>query len=214
LYGPALRLTNLKGISFMSSKWDTIDWKTGSGMSKTGIGERAIPWPSHGGSSPFGGANPTCETCGGRLRGVKKCSCDEPAWVVDGESVEDGDGLGSTVALENVHAQQMWHLNWLKEAYRVLQPGGVIKAFSATRTFHRLAAAMVEAGFKDIHLEAWCYGSGFPKSLNIQKALQKQALRDGQTEITPEQQQLIDKFGGYGTALKPAWESLVVGKKP
>ena len=88
---------------------------------------------------------------------------------------------------------EQWSLTWLNEAYRVLQGGGVIKAFSGTRTFHRLAAAMEQAGFVDIRLEAWCYGSGFPKSLNIGHAL--------------------EDWKGWGTALKPAWEPVLVGRK-
>lgn len=75
-------------------------------------------------------------------------------------------------------AMQEWHLAWLVECYRVLQPGGVIKAFSASRTNHRLAAAMEEAGFvlpPEHSLEAWGYGSGFPKSLDISKAIDKAA---------------------------------------
>ena len=57
--------------------------------------------------------------------------------------------------------------------YRVLVPGGVIKAFSATRTFHRMAAAMQGAGFTKIGVQAWTYGSGFPKSMNIGKQIDK-----------------------------------------
>jgi len=57
--------------------------------------------------------------------------------------------------------------------YRVLVPGGVVKAFSATRTFHRMARAMQDAGFTGLHLEAWSYGSGFPKSLDVSKAIDK-----------------------------------------
>jgi hypothetical protein len=59
------------------------------------------------------------------------------------------------------------------EVYRVLRPGGVVKAFSGTRTFHRMVAAMQQAGFVDLRAESWNYGSGFPKSLNIGKALDK-----------------------------------------
>ena len=51
--------------------------------------------------------------------------------------------------------------------------GGVVKAFSGTRTFHRMAAAMAEAGLTDLRIESWNYGSGFPKSMNIGKALDK-----------------------------------------
>jgi site-specific DNA-methyltransferase (adenine-specific) len=92
-------------------------------------------------------------------------------------------------------AQQLWHLKWLRAAYRVLEPGGVIKAFSAPRTFHRLAAAMELAGFTELRLEAWAYGSGFPKSLDIGAAAG-------------------EAWTGWGSALKPAWEPFVVGTKP
>lgn len=57
------------------------------------------------------------------------------------------------------------------EIFRVLKPGGVVKAMSGTRTFHRLVQAIKEAGFVDIELDSWSYGSGFPKSHNISKAL-------------------------------------------
>ena len=59
------------------------------------------------------------------------------------------------------------------QLYRVLKPGGVVMAFSATRTFHRLCEAVEGAGFTGLELHAWCYGSGFPKSLNIAKAIEK-----------------------------------------
>jgi len=67
-------------------------------------------------------------------------------------------------------SQELW-----TEIYRVRKPGGIVKSFGGTRTFHRMALAMEEAGFTGISVEAWTYGSGFPKSLNIGKALDKQA---------------------------------------
>lgn len=70
-------------------------------------------------------------------------------------------------------AQQAWHHRWLIEAFHVLRPGGTIKAFCGTRTYHRLAAAMVEAGFVGLRLEAWVYGSGFPKSHDMSKSIDK-----------------------------------------
>jgi DNA modification methylase len=138
---------------------------------------------------------------------------------------------------------QEWHYEWLAQAFRVLQPGGIIKAFSATRTYHRLAAAMEDAGFVDIRLESWTYGSGFPKSKNIALFLDKRAKaienrgraipmasthfpgegkysKDGEKLTsnivgtyqprTPE----AEKWNGWGTALKPAWEPVVIGVKP
>jgi site-specific DNA-methyltransferase (adenine-specific) len=121
-----------------------------------------------------------------------------------------GKGTGS--------GQQDWHHDWLVEAFRTLQPGGVIKAFSGTRTFHRLAAAMEDVGFIDIRLEAWTYGSGFPKSLNIGKALDKAA--GAENSFKPEYDRTAPAteeariWNGWGTAVKPAWEPVVVGRKP
>lgn len=60
--------------------------------------------------------------------------------------------------LSSSQQMQEWHKQWVAEVFRALKPGGVLKAFSAPRTFHRLAAAMQEVGFVDIQLEAWGYG--------------------------------------------------------
>ena len=70
---------------------------------------------------------------------------------------------------------QEWHKEWLTQAFRVLKPGGVIKAFSAARTYHRLLAAMEEVGFQDLQVESWVYAQGMPKSHNVSKALDKLA---------------------------------------
>ena len=154
-------------------------------------------------------------------------------------------------------AQQLWHRDWLNEAHRVLQQNGIIKAFSGTRTYHRLAAAMEQAGFVDIRLEAWCYGSGFPKSYNIGKNIEATVLyggsspkqiadaraASGQEDLTEsEVRHEFDRdewagtgagryrnkpggkwsvtteeakpWEGWGTALKPSWEPVIVGRKP
>ena len=121
---------------------------------------------------------------------------------------EDSEDAAESKALEQVQAMQAWHLRWLQEALRILKPGGMIKAFSGTRTYHRLAAAMQEAGFQDIHIESWNFGSGFPKSLNVFKALQQHFEKEGLP--MPEE---AKEFDGYGTALKPAWECFLVGMK-
>lgn len=75
--------------------------------------------------------------------------------------------------------QREWHVLWLQQAYRVLKPNGVILAFCGSRTHHHLSAAMVTAGFQDLNVRGWCYGSGFPKSLNVSKALDKMAGKQG-----------------------------------
>jgi len=99
-------------------------------------------------------------------------------------------------------SMQANHESWLAEVYRVLPPGGVVKAFSGTRTYHRLAAAMDAVGFEDVKLVAWAYGSGFPKSLDISKAFDKRS------------EDAAKRFEGWGTALKPSWEPVLIGRKP
>jgi hypothetical protein len=68
---------------------------------------------------------------------------------------------------------QAWCVLWLREAFRVLKPGGIIKVFGGTRMKHRMEAAVEEAGFELLDEEAWGYGQGFPKSLDISKAVDK-----------------------------------------
>ena len=65
--------------------------------------------------------------------------------------------------------QREWHIQWVREAFRVLKPNGVMKAFGGTRTYQHLLGAMEDVGFKNLSLDVCCYGSGFPKSLNISK---------------------------------------------
>jgi len=227
----------------MGKKWDRLDWTDGGGMVGVGMGGREIPWPSYSGTGAAGTANATCAACGGRMRGGNKCSCDKPDWRVKGQP------LNLSANAERMRKQQDSHRIWLTEVYRVLRPGGVIKAFSGTRTFHRMAAAMQQAGFVDLRIESWNYGSGFPKSMNIGKALDKAAgakrevigkdpnyhsegKRTGthgfagdrdasKYQYTSEPGLLTapaspeaQKWDGWGTALKPSWEPVVVGRKP
>jgi DNA modification methylase len=60
-----------------------------------------------------------------------------------------------------------------RECLRVLKPGGHLLAFSGTRTYHRMAVAIEDAGFEVRDMIAWHYGSGFPKSLDVSKAIDK-----------------------------------------
>jgi len=147
------------GLEFMGKEWDKL-WTARPGMSKPGIGERKTEWPAFGGAVEFGGYNPTCQGCGGRQRGKRKCTCAKPDWYVRGEQVESGALYGRMLAVRNAQAMQAWHLTWLAEVYRVLKPGGTIKVFSATRTFHRVCVAMEAAGFEGVkdNMEAWTYG--------------------------------------------------------
>lgn len=67
-----------------------------------------------------------------------------------------------------------WCETWLTECLRVLKPGGHLLAFGGTRTWHRLACAVEDAGFEIRDSIAWLYGSGFPKSLDVSKAIDRQ----------------------------------------
>jgi len=68
---------------------------------------------------------------------------------------------------------QDWHRAWAEEALRVLKPGGYLLAFGGSRTYHRLACAIEDAGFEIRDCVMWLYGSGFPKSLDVSKAIDK-----------------------------------------
>lgn len=183
------------GLEFMGAEWDTL-WVSGAGTNKPGIGERKTEWVSFGMGTGFGGANASCSKCGGRARGNKLCSCTEPEWYVRGKRVDPQE-----IKMGYVRQMQAWHEAWLKQTYRVLQPGGFIKAFGGARTFHRLMVAMATVGFEDLRLEAWTYGSGFPKSLNVGKQIDKQAGRVG-VSVVKLKRRLIELFDASGKTRK------------
>ncbi|KLI04559.1 MULTISPECIES: DNA-methyltransferase [Mycolicibacterium] len=97
---------------------------------------------------------------------------------------------------------QQWCEQWATECLRVLKPGGHMVAFGGARTWHRLAAAVEDSGFEIRDSIAWLYGSGFPKSLDVSKAIDK---------TDPDSAGLWE---GWGTALKPSFEPIVVARKP
>jgi site-specific DNA-methyltransferase (adenine-specific) len=125
-----------------------------------------------------------------------------------------------------------------REALRVIKPGGHLIAFSGSRTYHRMAVAIEDAGFQIRDQIMWVYGSGFPKSHNIEKAinkvdgvefLEKPASGVGfmnaegaggynttinQLEQVGESTERAAQWQGWGTALKPAHEPMVLARKP
>ena len=128
---------------------------------------------------------------------------------------------------------------WAEECLRVLKPGGYLIAFAATRTIHRLTVAVEDAGFQIRNQIGWCFFSGFPKSMDLSKAIDKHfgAEREvvgtkitgralsginwsndiGGTEeitITEPATEEAKKYSGWGTALKPAYEPAVLARKP
>jgi site-specific DNA-methyltransferase (adenine-specific) len=97
-----------------------------------------------------------------------------------------------------------------RECLRVLKPGGHLLAFAGTRTQHRMAVRIEDAGFEIRDMIAWVYGSGFPKSLDVSKALDKAA--GAEREVTCGA--ATAAWQGWGTALKPALEPITVARKP
>jgi DNA modification methylase len=126
-----------------------------------------------------------------------------------------------------------------QECLRVLKPGGHLLAFAGTRTQHRMAVRIEDAGFEIRDMIAWVYGSGFPKSLDVSKAIDKAAgaerevvgsrvaddIRSGNMHaanrgerhvinITAPATEAAKQWAGWGTALKPSWESVTWARKP
>lgn len=203
---------------------------------------------------------------------------DQPGYVERGRITEreeavsaySGAGGRAVNSYQAGRPMQAWHERWAREALRVLKPGGHLLAFGGTRTYHRLVCAIEDAGFeirdRVLYLNEagercetlgaeldWLYGSGFPKSLNISKAIDgfagaerevvgrytlpadSDAGNAGQVlratgegvgyhggsgpfaegrEITAPATPDAEKWEGWGTALKPAHEPIVVARKP
>lgn len=201
------------GLEFMGKDWDA-PWKAGAVLDDPA---------SVGGFQDGAGGNPFSRS---RIRYGR-----------------EGDAI---------YGFQEWCQEWAAECLRVLKPGGYLLAFSSSRTYHRLACAVEDAGFEIRDQIMWVYGSGFPKSLNVSKSIEAK-LTNGSAQkngfhkltgertgdgkvgmyasvaehgfrshnpeqlgafnlepITPEAQQ----WAGWGTALKPAHEPIVMARKP
>lgn len=141
-----------------------------------------------------------------------------------------------------------------REACRVLKPGGYLLSFGGTRTWHRIATAIEDAGFEIRDSIAWMYGSGFPKSMDVSKAIDKAA--GAEREVIGKRNRILNRepsanwvksneesridrgesgltagsgvwsdvtrpataealqWEGWGTSLKPAFEPIIVARKP
>jgi len=146
---------------------------------------------------------------------------------------ENGNGIAYNVDL------------W-KECLRVLKPGGHLLSFGGTRTYHRMAVAIEDAGFEVRDMLEWIYASGFPKSLNVGKAVDKlqgnerehiatikklhfsgddldtnegwsrpsHRNPDGTAKRTMDITKGNSEWEGFGTALKPAHEPIIMARRP
>lgn len=94
-----------------------------------------------------------------------------------------------------------WCREWASECYRLLKPGGHLLAFGSPRCYHQLGMGIELAGFEVRDTIAWLFAQGFPKSLDVAKAIETKG-----GDARP--------WYGWGTALKPAFEPCVVARKP
>lgn len=190
--------------------------------------------------------------CVETMRDMPEASIDavvcDPPYDLTGQSSGRGfmgkawDGTGISFCVET----------W-REALRVLKPGGFLLAFGGTRTYHRLATAIEEAGFEIRDCLSWQYGSGFPHSLDVARSIEgasngrgarysasdpslavseekspapgslwqdssARTMADGKSAWTGGRVVVTDPAAlawlGWGTALKPAWEPIVVARRP
>lgn len=81
---------------------------------------------------------------------------------------------------------QRWSCRWAKKAKRVLKPGGHLLSFSGTRTYHRMASGVEDAGYEIRDCLMWAYGTGFPKALDVSKAIDKQAGKEDERDVVGE----------------------------
>lgn len=131
---------------------------------------------------------------------------------------------------------ELWKL-----CLQILKPGGHLLSFGGSRTYHRMACAVEDAGFEIRDQIMWITGQGFPKSLDIRKAIDKMAgtereivsdnlnhrkisgvnykgvyagVNTGNKHIIAPETEAAKKWHGFGTALKPAHEPIVLARKP
>lgn len=156
------------GLEFMGKDWDSF--KTGGKQPKIGDADGSPHRRNTGTPSWSASGNPRCLNCGGtkydRTR-PNGCACAAPRFPNESAS--------------HMRAFQGWCEQWATECLRVLKPGGHLVAFGGTRTYHRLTAGIEDAGFEIRDGLQWLYGSGFPKSLDVSKAIDK--ARDDRADI-------------------------------
>ena len=214
------------GLEFMGKDWDRVG---GNRHSLPGIGERKTPWPNSRGWN-----EKRCVKCGHLSHGGSPCKCERPEF---------------RVADDRWLRMQDQYCEWFRHILSALKPGAILLSFGGTRTWHRLACAIEDAGFEIRDTLMWLYGSGFPKSIDISKAIDKKngveredkfegvfQRRNGPTGNKkcpvcgkwlvsgspclcprPQDAAVSDSaktWEGWGTALKPAWEPIIVAMKP
>jgi DNA modification methylase len=220
------------GLEFMGKEWDSFKPAKGKWADHEHVPTIVTEddTPQHRAAVHQPSVLSRCRRCGGNSSGQwNRCGCDSPDF---------------RKPLWPMRAYQEWCEEWAAECLRVLKPGGHMLAFGGTRTYHRLACAIEDAGFEIRDSIHWVYGSGFPKSLNVSKAIDKAAGAQRETvgsghgrsgpsvaahadihgddayewpgdyEITIPATDDAARWEGWGTALKPAHEPIIVARKP
>ena len=131
------------------------------------------------------------------------------AWINGEQYTHNKKGFMGKTWDSFVPGPEVW-----KEVYRVLKPGGHALVFASTRTQDLMAIALRLAGFEYRDTIMYCFGSGFPHSTNVSKMIYKAMEvgyheKDSALPATPEAQQ----WAGFGTALKPSFEPVIVARK-
>jgi site-specific DNA-methyltransferase (adenine-specific) len=133
----------------MGKDWDSFGLEGKKPRINAGTYEKMS---QHGRPSGWGAnGNPSCRNCGGDMyrNGDRKCRCDAPDFP--------NHGRGQNAAFGE------WCRQWCEAALRVIKPGGYMLAMGGSRTYHRLACAVEDAGWEIRDCLLWLYGTGFPK---------------------------------------------------
>jgi len=120
---------------------------------------------------------------------IDSCVCDPPYEINFKGNAWDNSGVA--------FQKETW-----EKVFRVLKPGAFLLAFSATRTYHRMVCGIEDAGFVIKDQLGWVYSNGWPKNLDISKAMKKNGIPNA------------EDYRGIGTALSPSWEPIVLAQKP
>lgn len=216
------------GLEFMGKEWDSFKegrmskYKDGGEVNIDGIKSRS----GKGGAGPqyTKRAAARCKNCGRQRWSGNPCDCDEPDFEIDNSSLRSFQSFCEA---------------WATQCYRVLKPGGHMLSFGGSRTYHRMASGVEDAGFEIRDQILFVYGSGFPKSLNIGKAIDKKegnerkvvglrtdgaGNKNSNNIMYDEEHKFVaekifketkgnSEWEGFGTGLKPAHEDIVLAKK-
>lgn len=127
-------------------------------------------------------------------------------WLAGGDYTHGGAGFMGKTWDSFVPGPATW-----RETFRVLKPGGYALVFAGARTQDLMSMALRLAGYEIRDVAMWLYGSGFPKSLDVSKAV---ATRETHFDSTFEAIDSAEQWAGWGTALKPAYEPIIIARKP